>query len=155
MTKSMHITKIKVLSSIVGNQHIRECDFSTFQIDKHAYGATRERAIFHASDRFPVDGKGKRIATSKDPDCVDVTCTMALLEFMPKYLRPELRPGISSWPLAIIVLVEPVLAAIVIEDLKAIKGAKCLVALGFLAVTQDHAKRIISAGIIAFNLLHG
>ena len=82
----MHITKIKVLSSIVGNQHIRECNLGTFEIDQHSYGAVRERAILDATDRFPIDGKGKRIATGKDTNSVDTTCAMTLAEFMPKSL---------------------------------------------------------------------
>jgi hypothetical protein len=150
----MHITKIKVLSSIVGNQHIRECNLGTFEIDQHAYCATREGAIFNATDCFPIDCKGKRIAARKDTNSVDTTWTMTLAEFMAKYLRPDLRPGIDSGSFAIVILVEPVLPTIVVKDFKAVKSVDGLVAFSFLAVAKDHTKGIIGAGIIAFNLFH-
>src|SRR6266581_4513009 len=150
----MCITKIKVLSSIVGNQHLRECNLGTFEIDQHAHSATRERAILGATDRFPIDGKGKRIATGKDFNSVDTTWTVALTEFMTKHLCPDLCPWIDRRSFAIIILVKPVLPTIVIKDFKAVKGVNGLFAFDLLAVAKDHAKGIIDAGIIAFNLFH-
>src|SRR5262249_45381844 len=116
--------------------------------------ATGERAILGATDRFPIDGKGKGIATGKDSNSVDTTWTMALTELMAKYLCPDLCPGIDRRSFAIIILIEPVLPTIVIKDLKAIKGVIGLIAFGLLAVAKDHAKGIIGAGIISFNLFH-
>src|SRR5439155_19211626 len=71
---------------------------------------------------------------------------------MTKYLCPDLCPGIDRRSFAIIILVEPVLPTIVIEDFKAVKGVNGLVAFGLLAVAKDHTKRILVVGIISLIL---
>lgn len=150
----MYVPEIKVLSSVVGDQHIRERHLGTLEIDQHANGATCERAIFDSTNRFPIDGKGKRIAIRKNSNRVDTSRAMPLVELMPKCLRPYLRPWIDCRTFTIIVLVESVLPTIVVKDFEAIERVNGPVARSLLTITEDHTIGIIGTCIIAFYLLH-
>ena len=69
-------------------------------------------------------------------------------------LRPQLGPIFIGVPLAIIVLVEPVIPTLDIERFKTIERGKGFSALGLLAKANDHTKGVIIGGIIPFYLPH-
>ncbi len=85
---------------------------------------------------------------------IGVFRSLPLMIFSAKGMMPEQRPGRGRATLAIVVLIETILAALRVDDLKAVEGSHSFAAHRFLGEAQNLAEGVIDRGIIPLDLIH-